>query len=188
MRIFTPCRCVCFWVLDIYLQDGEVFQHTVHHVFLWEVFELVYKVDHVLAQWRAMDSKHIAAILEACILRLERERSRDKQIERGRESGTKREQKVSQIIKNTSISTCILNMSCSMLHNAIQLQFHSLPKWHLSAIFEISAFRAASKIHNILYCYISVLIKTHCSVVVFHEAQCTHWHMSRVYNHTVSGV
>lgn len=29
------------------LQDGEVFQHTVHHVFFWQMLEFVYEVDHV---------------------------------------------------------------------------------------------------------------------------------------------
>lgn len=31
-----------------YLQDGEVLQHTVHHVFLRQVLQLVDEVDHVL--------------------------------------------------------------------------------------------------------------------------------------------
>ena len=46
----------CFTKHSAYLQDGEIFQYTVHHVFFGELFELVYEVDHVLTHWRSVDS------------------------------------------------------------------------------------------------------------------------------------
>ena len=39
-----------------YLQYSEVFQYTVHHVFLRQLFKLVNKIDHVLAHWGFVDS------------------------------------------------------------------------------------------------------------------------------------
>ena len=54
----------------IYLEDGKVLQHGIHHVLLGQVFEFVYKVDHVLAHGRAVDAVHEAAVLETRVLRL----------------------------------------------------------------------------------------------------------------------
>lgn len=53
-----------------YLQDGEVLQHTVHHVLLGQVLQLVDKVDHVLTERGPVDAVQIVAILIARILRL----------------------------------------------------------------------------------------------------------------------
>lgn len=54
-----------------YLQYGEVLEDAVHHVLLGQVFELVDKVDHVLAHGRTMDAVDEAAILQASVLRLD---------------------------------------------------------------------------------------------------------------------
>ena len=56
--------------LPPHLQDGEVLQDAVHHVFLWQVLQLVDKVDHVLAHGRAVDAVHKAPILQPGILGL----------------------------------------------------------------------------------------------------------------------
>lgn len=53
-----------------YLQDGKVFEDTVHHVLFGQVFELVDKVDHVLAHGRPMDAVDETAVLEARVFRL----------------------------------------------------------------------------------------------------------------------
>ena len=53
-----------------YLEDGEVFQHTVHHVFLRQVLELQDEVDHVLAHGAAVQLVDVAAILITGVLRL----------------------------------------------------------------------------------------------------------------------
>ena len=54
----------------MYLEDGKVLEYRVHHVLFGQVFEFVYKVDHVLAHGRAVDAVHEAAVLEAGVLRL----------------------------------------------------------------------------------------------------------------------
>lgn len=51
-------------------QNSEVLQHTVHHVFLRQVFELVDEVDHVFTHRRAADSVDEAAVFKPRILRL----------------------------------------------------------------------------------------------------------------------
>ena len=54
----------------VYLEDGEVLQNTVHHVLLWQVFELVDEVDHVLTHGGAMDPKHTLSPFHPRVLRL----------------------------------------------------------------------------------------------------------------------
>lgn len=51
-------------------QNSEVLQHTVHHVFLRQVFELVDEVDHVFTHRRAADSVDEAAVFKPRVLRL----------------------------------------------------------------------------------------------------------------------
>ena len=38
-----------------HLQDGEVLQHTVHHVFLRQMLQLQYEVDHVFTHWTTVN-------------------------------------------------------------------------------------------------------------------------------------
>jgi hypothetical protein len=52
-----------------YLQDGKVLEDAVHHVLFWQVFELVDKVDHVLAHGRPMDAVDEASVLESSVFR-----------------------------------------------------------------------------------------------------------------------
>jgi len=54
-----------------YLENGEVLKYTVHHVLLWQMFELVDEVDHVFAHGRSWDAVHKAAILKPGILLLD---------------------------------------------------------------------------------------------------------------------
>ena len=54
-----------------YLKYSEVFQNTVHHVFFWQVFELVDEVDHVLAHGRAVDPVDTLSSLHPGVLRLQ---------------------------------------------------------------------------------------------------------------------
>ena len=80
-RLFSCVYCgCCYWepetclfisILFFYLQYGEVLEDAVHHVLLGQVFELVDKVDHVLAHGRTMDAVDEAAILQASVLRLD---------------------------------------------------------------------------------------------------------------------
>lgn len=51
-------------------QNREVLQHTVHHVFLRQVFEFVDEVDHVFTHRRATNSVDKAPIFKPGILRL----------------------------------------------------------------------------------------------------------------------
>lgn len=53
-----------------YQQNSKVFQHTVHHIFLWQMLELVDEIDHVFTHWRTIYSIHKPAILKPCIFRL----------------------------------------------------------------------------------------------------------------------
>lgn len=60
--------------VESYLQDGEVFQHTVHHILLRQMLELVNEVDHVLAHRGSMDAVNKTTIFKPCILRLPKRR------------------------------------------------------------------------------------------------------------------
>ena len=51
-----------------YLEHSEIFQHTVHHVFFWQVFQLVDEVDHVFTHGGAVDTVDEAPIFEPGIL------------------------------------------------------------------------------------------------------------------------
>ena len=65
--------CICFFVWRInivYLENCEVFQHTVHHVFLGQTLELEDEVDHVLAHGAAMELVDEATALELGVLGL----------------------------------------------------------------------------------------------------------------------
>ena len=53
-----------------HLQNREVLQDAVHHVLLWQVFQLQDEVDHVLAHGTALDLEQISPILKARTLRL----------------------------------------------------------------------------------------------------------------------
>lgn len=57
-----------------YLQDGEILQHAVHHVLLWQVLQLVDKVDHVLTERGPVDTVQIVAVLVASVLCLQNPR------------------------------------------------------------------------------------------------------------------
>ena len=59
-----------------HLQYGEVLEHAVHHVLLWQLLELVDEVDHVLAHWRALDAVDVAIVLHPRVLRLQTTRAR----------------------------------------------------------------------------------------------------------------
>lgn len=43
----TECIPVALWFCHVYLQDGKVLQYAVHHILLWQMLQLVDKVDHV---------------------------------------------------------------------------------------------------------------------------------------------
>ena len=47
-----------------HLEDGEVLEYTVHHVFLWEVFQSVDEADHVITHGRAIDAEHKPSIVK----------------------------------------------------------------------------------------------------------------------------
>lgn len=49
----------------IYLQNGEILQHTVHHVLFGQVLELLNEIDHVFAHRRPMDAIHEARVLQS---------------------------------------------------------------------------------------------------------------------------
>lgn len=52
------------------LEDGEVLQHAVHHVFLWQVLQLVYEVDEILAHRRSFYSVNKMTAFALRVLRL----------------------------------------------------------------------------------------------------------------------
>lgn len=52
------------------LQNGEVLEDAVHHVFLRQVLQFVDEVDHVLTHGRTWNTIHEATILEPRILLL----------------------------------------------------------------------------------------------------------------------
>ena len=58
-----------------HLQYCEVFQHTVHHVFLRQVFQFVDKVDHVFTHGRSVDAVHETTILKPRVLCLQSQKS-----------------------------------------------------------------------------------------------------------------
>ena len=58
-----------------HLQYCEVFQHTVHHVFLRQVFQFVDKVDHVFTHGRSVDAVHETTILKTRVLCLQSQKS-----------------------------------------------------------------------------------------------------------------
>lgn len=51
-------------------QNCEVLQHTVHHVFLRQVFQLVDEVDHVFTHGRTADSVDKPSVFKPGVLRL----------------------------------------------------------------------------------------------------------------------
>lgn len=61
-------KYIDIFVVLAYLQDGEVLEHAVHHVFFRQMLQLVDEVDHVLTHGRARDAVHEAAILEPRVL------------------------------------------------------------------------------------------------------------------------
>lgn len=52
-----------------YLEDCKVFQDGVHHILLWQVFELEYEVNHVFTHRRAVNSVDKSAILKPSVFR-----------------------------------------------------------------------------------------------------------------------
>ena len=54
----------------MYLQYSEVLQNTVHHVFLWKVFQSMYKTDHVVTHWRAVDTKYKSSVVKPGVFSL----------------------------------------------------------------------------------------------------------------------
>lgn len=59
---------MCTLRIITHLQNGEVFEYTVHHVLFGQVLELLYEVDHVFAHRRPMDAVHKARILQPRVL------------------------------------------------------------------------------------------------------------------------
>ena len=46
------------------LEDGEVLQHAVHHVFFWKMLEFEYKVDHVFTHGTPLNFIQISSSFE----------------------------------------------------------------------------------------------------------------------------
>ena len=55
-----------------YLQDGEVFKHTIHHVSLREVLQAVDETDHVVTHRRTVNTINKPTIVKSCIFSLEK--------------------------------------------------------------------------------------------------------------------
>ena len=53
-----------------HLEDGEVFQDTVHHVLLWQMLQLENEVDHIFAHRASVDLVEVASALKSGSLRL----------------------------------------------------------------------------------------------------------------------
>ena len=47
-----------------HLEDGEVLQHAVHHVFFWKMLEFEYKVDHVFTHGTPLNFIQISSSFE----------------------------------------------------------------------------------------------------------------------------
>ena len=62
-------RLLSLSVLD-HLQDGEVLQDRVHHVFLWQTLQFEDEVDHVFTHWTAADLIQVATTFQTWVLRL----------------------------------------------------------------------------------------------------------------------
>ena len=52
------------------LEDGEVLQHGIHHIFLWETLEFEDEVDHIFTHWTAVDLVKITTSFKSGVLRL----------------------------------------------------------------------------------------------------------------------
>ena len=59
----------------IYLQDGEVLKHAVHHVSLREVLQPMDETDHVVTHRRTVNTINKPTIVKSCILSLEKRRA-----------------------------------------------------------------------------------------------------------------
>ena len=59
-------------LLTTYLQDGEVFKHTIHHVSLREVLQTMDETDHVVTHRRTVNTINKPTIVKSCIFSLEK--------------------------------------------------------------------------------------------------------------------
>ena len=62
----------CFLSVSVLddLQDGEVLQDRVHHVFLWQTLQFEDEVDHVFTHWTAADLIQVATTFKSWVFRL----------------------------------------------------------------------------------------------------------------------
>ena len=60
--------------LCIYLQDGEVLKHAVHHVSLREVLQPMNETDHVVTHRRTVNTINKPTSVKSCIFSLEKRR------------------------------------------------------------------------------------------------------------------
>lgn len=51
-----------------YLENGKIFQHTVHHVLFGQMFQLMNKINHVFTHGRPMNSVDEPSILKSWVL------------------------------------------------------------------------------------------------------------------------
>ena len=73
LYLFAACVYAC-----MYLENGEVFQDTVHHMFLREFHQAMYEVNHNVAHWRTIDSVHKLVLIKPCILSLNMKKKNQK--------------------------------------------------------------------------------------------------------------
>lgn len=62
--------------LCIYLQDGEVLKHAVHHVSLREVLQPMDETDHVVTHRRTVNTINKPTSVKSCIFSLEKRRGK----------------------------------------------------------------------------------------------------------------
>lgn len=62
--------------LCIYLQDGEVLKHAVHHVSLREVLQPMNETDHVVTHRRTVNTINKPTSVKSCIFSLEKGKRR----------------------------------------------------------------------------------------------------------------
>ena len=58
-----------------YLQDGEVFKHTIHHVSFREVLQTMDETDHVVTHRRTVNTINKPTIVKSCIFSLEKRKN-----------------------------------------------------------------------------------------------------------------
>lgn len=114
----------------LYLQDGEVFKNTVHHVLLRQVFELVDEVDHVLAHGRAVDSVDALSSLQAGVLRLSRKQTKKRGRVDALPSPKNGSPPTKPVLTSTFSTTCLPNEQT--LVETVMVMFSWLLYWLLT--------------------------------------------------------